>query len=57
MIATSTQSFDDAIAKGVAVRDGKVSQYRVDLEVAPALEEDKDEEEGDTDREDDGNEG
>ncbi|HKY49647.1 MAG TPA: dodecin family protein [Candidatus Limnocylindria bacterium] len=76
MIATSTESFDDAIAKGVAtaarslrhisgadvrhmtvaVRNGKVSQYRVDLKVAFALEEDKDEEDDDTDREDEDSE-
>lgn len=62
VIATSTQSFDDAIAKGiasaaqslrhisgadvkhmtVAVHNGKVTQYRVDLKIAFALDEDKD---------------
>jgi len=66
VIATSTQSFDDAIAKGiataaqslrhisgadvkhmtVAVRHGKVMQYRVDLKIAFALDEDNDEDEG-----------
>jgi dodecin len=72
MIATSSESFDDAIAKGistaaqslrhitgadvkhmtVAVRGGKVSQYRVDLKVAFALEEDDDGAEVDKDDED-----
>ena len=72
LIATSTESFDDAITKGVAtathslrhvsgadvkhmtvaVRNGKVSQYRVDLKVAFALEEDDDEEDSDKDSED-----
>jgi flavin-binding protein dodecin len=72
LIATSSESFDDAIAKGVAtaahslrhisgadvkhmtvaVRNGKVWQYRVDLKVAFALEEDDDEEDNDRDSED-----
>lgn len=72
LIATSTESFDDAIVKGVAtaarslrhisgadikhmtvaVRNGKVSQYRVDLKVAFALEEDDDEEDDGKDSED-----
>ena len=58
VIGTSTESFDDAIAKGittaarslrhitgadikhmtVAVQDGKVRQYKVDLKIAFALE-------------------
>ena len=62
VVATSTTSFDDAIARGVktaasslrhisgadvkhmtvAVKDGKVSEYRVDLKVAFALDEDDD---------------
>ena len=72
LIATSTVSFEDAIAKGVAtaahslrhisgadikhmtvaVRNGKVSQYRVDLKVAFALEEDDDDEDDGKDSED-----
>jgi flavin-binding protein dodecin len=72
LIATSTQGFDDAIAKGiataaqslrhisgadvkhmtVAVKNGRVMQYRVDLKIAFALDEvedddDKDDEEDD----------
>ena len=62
VVATSTTSFDDAIARGiktaagslrhisgadvkhmtVAVKDGKVSEYRVDLKIAFALDEDDD---------------
>jgi flavin-binding protein dodecin len=63
LIATSSQGFDDAVAKGVAtaaqslrhisgadvkhmtvaVKNGKILQYRVDLKVAFALDDDDDE--------------
>jgi len=69
LIATSAQSFDDAVAKGVtaaaqslrhiqgadvkhmtvAVRDGKITQYRVDLKVAFALDDEDDDDEKDED--------
>ncbi|HEY6203743.1 MAG TPA: dodecin family protein [Candidatus Limnocylindria bacterium] len=65
LVATSSTSFEDAIAKGiatathrlrnisgadvkhmtVAVRNGKITEYRVDLKIAFAL--DVDEEDGD----------
>ena len=67
VVATSTTSFDDAIARGVktaasslrnisgadvkhmtvAVKDGKVSEYRVDLKIAFALDEDDEDDEDD----------
>jgi flavin-binding protein dodecin len=73
VIATSPQSFDDAIARGiataaqslrhisgadvkhmtVAVKNGKVMQYRVDLKIAFALDEVEDEDEDDDDHKDD----
>lgn len=69
VIATSTQSFDEAIAKGiataaqslrhisgadvkhmtVAVKNGKVMEYRVDLKIAFALDEDNDDDEDEKD--------
>lgn len=71
LVATSAQSFDDAIAKGVAtaaqslrhisgadvkhmtvaVRNGKITQYRVDLKVAFALDlEDEDDDDDDDEK-------
>ena len=70
LIATSSEGFDDAVAKGVAtaakslrhiagadvkhmtvaVKNGKITQFRVDLKVAFALDEDDD----DDDDEDEG---
>lgn len=72
LIATSTQSFDDAIAKGiataaqslrhisgadvkhmtVAVKNGRVMQFRVDLKIAFALDEVEDEDGKDDDEDD-----
>ena len=72
LIATSAQSFDDAVAKGVtaaaqslrhiqgadvkhmtvAVRDGKITQYRVDLKVAFALDDEEDNDDDDDDKDD-----
>jgi flavin-binding protein dodecin len=69
LIATSADSFDDAVANGVAraaqslrhisgadvkhmtvaVKDGKIMQYRVDLKVAFALDDDDDDDEKDDD--------
>lgn len=65
LVATSSTSFEDAIAKGVAtaahslrhisgadvkhvtvaVRNGKIAEYRVDLKIAFALDDDDDEDE------------
>jgi len=69
LIATSSEGFDDAIAKGVAtaaeslrhiagadvkhmtvaVKNGKITQFRVDLKVAFAIEDESDDDDDDKD--------